>query len=947
MERYEHKNVEKKWQKKWEETNIYKTKDKVEGKENFYSLVEFPYPSGNLHVGHWYAYAIPDIYTRFMRMMGKNVLFPIGFDAFGLPAENAAIKNNVNPKDWTEKNIDYMRGQIKSMGASYDWSREVVTCREDYYRWTQWLFIQLFNAGLVEHNKTEANWCSSCKTVLANEQVIDGQCERCDTEVFKKEMPQWKIKITKYADRLIDDLDELDWPEEIKISQKNWIGRSEGSEIEFDIINSEEKIKVFTTRPDTLFGVTYLVIAPEHQLIKNLRDKIKNIEDVQKYINETKKKSEIERISDKKDKTGIKLEGIEVKNSINGEVLPVFIADYVMVGYGTGAIMAVPAHDQRDFEFAKKFNLNIRQVVVPCYKSKDNPPKKGLKEIERDTVIVYLKDKSTNKYALLNWHKTLEGVTTSVMGGIEFGQTPQEAAETEIKEETGILNAKFVKKINLRIDGKYCASHKNQNRLAKYQTFLFEVENLQEQVDIDKREQNIHTLIWVDEDKVDSVLTTHDHKLLWNQIKKETAITGNGRMINSEKYNNRNNEEIKKEITQQAGGKITKTYKLRDWGVSRQRYWGCPIPIVYCEDCGYQTVSNEELPVTLPDVENYLPNSDGRSPISKNEDFVKTKCPKCMKSAFRETDTLDTFVDSSWYFLRYCDVNNDNEFASVEKLINFMPVDFYSGGAEHTTMHLLYSRFFHKALFDLKLVKEKEPFTKRMNRGLILGPDGNKMSKSKGNVINPDDIIEKLGADTMRIYLAFIGPYNKVGSYPWNPESIIGIRRFIERVWKLQYILSDINNEKVDIALNKVLNQVRSSLSNVKINTGVSAMMSFVNFVEKEKEINKDQLELFIKILSPFAPHIAEELWEILGYRNSIHLENWPKVNKNLLIEDSLELVIQINGKVRDKIFIKAGQKDNKLKEISLSSLKVKTFIGDKKIKRVIIIQGKLVNIVI
>ncbi len=947
MEKYNHRETEKKWQKSWKDSGIYKTQNKQKNKENFYILVEFPYPSGNLHVGHWYAYSVPDIYARFMRMNDKNVLFPIGFDAFGLPAENAAIKNSLNPKDWTEKNIDYMKNQIESMGASYDWSREVVTSREDYYKWTQWLFIQLFNAGLVVYDKTRANWCASCKTVLANEQVIDNKCERCDTEIEKKEMPQWKIKITDYADRLIDDLDDLDWPEEIKTSQKNWIGRSEGAEIEFKIKNSEQKLTVFTTRPDTLFGVTYMVLAPEHNIINSLKEKIKNWQEVSDYIKSAAKKSEIERLAEGKEKTGVKLEGVFAINPVNNEEVPVFVADYVLADYGSGAIMAVPAHDERDFEFAKKFNLSIRQVVVPCHISKDNPPKEGLEEIKRDTVVVFLKDKSTGKFALLNWHGTLEGVTTSVMGGIELDQTPEEAASAEIREETAVPNAKLIKKLDVRLDGKYCASHKNQNRLAMYQTFLFEVENLDKQDEIDEREKKIHTLAWISEDEVENALTTHDHKFLWKQLRKQFAITGSGRLINSGKFNGEDSLEVREEIVKTAGGRITKTYKLRDWGVSRQRYWGCPIPIIQCSDCGFVAESDENLPVKLPEIKDYLPNDDGRSPLSKSDEFVSAICPKCGQNAKRETDTLDTFVDSSWYFLRYCDPKNDLEFASSEKLDDFMPVDFYSGGAEHTTMHLLYSRFFHKALFDLGLVNEKEPYKARMNRGLILGPDGNKMSKSKGNVIDPDDIVRNLGADTMRIYLAFIGPYNKVGAYPWNPESIIGVRRFIERIWKLQSVLVEKENKKLDIELQKTLKQVTDSLSQIKMNTGVASMMSLLNFVEKEKELSKVQFELFLKMLAPFAPHISEELWFLLGHKNSIHLEKFPEVDSSLLKEENIEMVIQVNGKLRDRIVIEIGKTDEELKELALSSQKVQNYIGNKSIKKVIVVKGRVVNLVV
>jgi len=608
VKEYNPKEIEPKWQKKWSRDKLYLTQDEVKGKDNEYVLVEFAYPSGNLHVGHWYAFSVPDIYARLRRMQGKNLLYPMGFDAFGLPAENAAIKNKLNPREWTFQNIDYMRNQLQSMGASFDWSREVVTASPDYYKWTQWLFLKFLEKGLAYQSETPVNWCPSCKTVLANEQVVAGHCERCDAEVERRNMLQWNLKITDYADRLIDDLGSLDWPHSIKEAQKNWIGRSEGAEIEFKVVGSKEYgVRVFTTRPDTILGATYLVLSPEHELVAKLleetrnkkQETIKNPDEVEKYINETKKKSEMDRIAEGKEKTGIRLEGVTAINPANKEEIPVWIADYVLPHYGTGAIMAVPADDERDREFAEKFNLPIVEGYTPA-------------------------------------------------GFEDFGQKTQK-------------------------------------------------------------------------------------------------------------------------------------YKLRDWVVSRQRYWGCPIPVIHCNKCGIVPVPEKDLPVVLPEATDYLPSDDGQSPLAKVTDWVKVKCPKCDAEARRETDTLDTFIDSSWYFLRYADPKNEKEFASKKLLKKWLPVSFYSGGAEHTTMHLLYSRFFHKVLFDLGLVNETEPYLRRMNRSLIMGPDGQKMSKSRGNVVDPDKEVERSGADTIRIYLAFIGPYNEVNSYPWNPDATVGVRRFLER----------------------------------------------------------------------------------------------------------------------------------------------------------------------
>lgn len=822
MERYEHKEIEKKWQEKWHNQETYKTLDQKTGSDNEYLLVEFPYPSGNLHVGHWYAFAVPDIYARFRRMQGKNVLYPIGFDAFGLPAENAAIKHGLNPREWTYANMDKMRAQIGSMGASFDTSREVVTCDPDYYRWTQWLFIQLFEAGLVEQRETQANWCPSCKTVLANEQVVGGKCERCDSDVEKKTMKQWQVKITDYADRLIDDLDDLDWPEEIKLSQKNWIGRSEGAEISFAIKNSDEKIDtsidVFTTRPDTLFGATYMVLAPEHSLINNEKLKITNWEEIEKYQREAQKKTELERTAEGKEKTGVKLEGVVAINPANDEEIPIYIADYVLTDYGTGAIMAVPAHDQRDFEFAKKYNLEIRQVIA-------------------------------------------------TRGSI--------AGESK------------------HIDGEW---------------------------------------IGVVQDFADE----------WNEHYKNP-----GKLMNSGKFDGMDSEDAKKAITEKVGGKMTKTYKLRDWGVSRQRYWGVPIPIVHCDKCGSVAVNDDALPVELPEIEDYMPAGDGRSPLAKADEWMNTQCPECGEKAVRETDTLDTFVCSSWYYLRYVDPQNTDVFADNEKMAQWMPVDLYSGGSEHTTMHLLYSRFWHKALYDLKLVADAEPYKRRMNRGLILGPDGNKMSKSKGNVIDPDNIVEQLGADTMRLYLAFIGPFNEVGSYPWNPESIVGVRRFVERVWRLQEKIGKDSVEETDRAIHKAIKGVTDSLAQFKLNTGVATLMTCVNVLEKTESITKEQYETFLTILAPYAPHIAEEIYNVLGNKSSITQVDWPEYDEEKLVDDEIELVVQVNGKVRDKITVPAGITEEDAKEKALASTKIQKYTDGKEIRKVIFIQGKLISIVV
>ncbi|MHB0977978.1 MAG: leucine--tRNA ligase [Minisyncoccota bacterium] len=763
MQEYNPKEIEKRWQEKWEKEKLHLTPDSVEGKDNEYVLVEFAYPSGNLHVGHWYAFSVPDMYARYRRMLGKNVLFPMGFDAFGLPAENAAIKNNLNPREWTFSNIDYMRNQLHSMGASFDWSREVITASPEYYKWTQWLFLKFFEKGLAYQSETPVNWCPGCKTVLANEQVVAGECERCGSTVEKRNMLQWNLKITEYADRLIDDIESLDWPKPIKDAQKNWIGRSEGAEIEFGIKNYELRIKVFTTRPDTIFGATYLVLAPEHKLVEELKSQILNWDEIKNYVEITKNKKDIDRSAEGKEKTGVELKGLKAINPATKEEIPIWIADYVLPHYGTGAIMAVPADDKRDEEFAQKFNLPI----IKNYK---------------------------------------------VAGFEDFGT-------------------------------------------------------------------------------------------------KKT------------------------------------TFKLRDWIISRQRYWGCPIPIIHCEKCGAVTVPEKDLPVVLPEVEDYLPSDDGKSPLSKVSAWVNVKCPKCGENAKRETDTLDTFIDSSWYFMRYADPKNEKEFASKEKLKQWMPVNFYSGGAEHTNMHLLYSRFFHKVLFDLGLVGENEPYLRRMNRGLILGPDGQKMSKSKGNVVDPDDYVERLGADTVRAYLAFIGPYNEVGSYPWNPDSIVGIRRFLERVWNVAQ--TKVGTGSMDEKLvHQSIKNITESLERMKMNTAVPVLMTFINTAEKSG-LTLEQFEIYLKLLAPFAPHISEELWQTLGHIKSIHLEPWPKFDAEKLMSGEVTMGVQVNGKHRANITVSTEVSEEEVKEKVLELPEVKKWLNGATPKRIIVVLAKIVNVVV
>lgn len=803
--KYDSGRIEKKWQKKWSEEKIYEISDKG---EKFYHLVMFPYPSGDLHIGHWYNFAPSDVYARKKKMEGYKVLSPIGFDAFGLPAENAAIKRGIHPETWTYENIERMREQIVSMGPMYDWSKEVITCDSNYYKWTQWIFLELLKAGLAYRKKTPANFCPSCNTVLANEQVVEGRCERCDSEVVQKDIEQWLFNIRKYAEELLFSLKDVDWPEKTKLMQENWIGKSEGVEVEFTV--EGKPLKVFTTRPDTLFGATYLVVSPEHPFLNDIKKtKVKNLDELEKYVMQARKKSERERTSEEKDKTGVKLEGVFAVNPLSGEEIPVFVGDYVLLHYGTGAIMAVPAHDKRDYSFAKKYGLPVKRVI----RSESGLPYEGEGEL--------------------------------------------------------VSSGKF---------------------------------------------------------------------------------TG----INSDKAR----EEIIKHLKEKAKKKVN--YRIRDWLVSRQRYWGAPIPIVYCKHCfqkegkegiDYTVFEGEEhaivpveekdLPVALPYVEDFTPSKKGKSPLSRSDEFLITICPRCGKEARRETDTLDTFVCSSWYYLRYTDPHNDKAFADKKKIKEWLPVDIYIGGAEHTVLHLLYSRFITKVLRDAGHLSFSEPFLKLRHQGMILGPNGQKMSKSKGNVVDPDKEVKKHGADAVRMYLCFMGPYDQGGS--WNPRGILGVKRFLERVWKMKENIEEEENEDLEKKLHQTIKKVTEDIDNLRFNTAISAMMTFLN---KVQYLKKEQIKTLLLLLAPFAPHLTEEIWEDLGLKGSIHNEKWPTYNLSKTKEEKVTLIVQVNGKVRDKIEINTGTPEVKVKKLARESEKVKKWTAGKKIKKVIIIKNKLVNIV-
>ncbi|MFH1178491.1 MAG: class I tRNA ligase family protein [bacterium] len=888
---YDHKEIEKKAQEKWESLNLSLADLSDESKELYYFLVEFPYPSGDLHIGHWYAYAVTDIYARMLRMRGKNVLFPIGFDAFGLPAENAAIKNGKDPKEWTYKNIERMRAQLASMGASFDWSKEVVTCDPGYYRWTQWLFAKLFEHGLAERREAAVKWCPKDQTVLANEQVIDGCCERCGTTVEEKYLTQWFLKITQYAERLLDGLDTLPWREEIKDAQRAWIGKSEGAYLNFEVRTSDvhdanwtsdvQYIKVFTTRPDTIFGATYVVLAPEHPLIDGFRKSITNEDEVGKYVDATKKKTERER-NENKEKTGVKLEGVSVINPATKEEIPVFVADFVLDSYGTSAIMSVPAHDERDYAFARKFGIPIVSVI-------ETPP-------SPISFIVEVDDNDTsavaNEIRLLGIGK--EHVTPTFR--------VYEVRSSKSEEVVAILKQAEI------------GSATDYEGIFKNKSFILNSDG---------------TISFI------------------------SVYIGDGKHVNSDFLNGLNNSDaIEKTIDwleKEKYGARQVIYRIRDWLVSRQRYWGCPIPIVYDPDGKPHVIPAEHLPWLLPTDVDFKPT--GKAPLASSKE-LKERVTRIFGDGWTpEYDTLDTFVDSSWYFLRYLDAQDAQKFSDAALMKKWLPINRYSGGSEHTTMHVLYARFFMKALYDLVLVPVDEPFTERFNRGLIMGPDGQKMSKSKGNVVNPDEFVEKYGADAVRLYLAFIGPYNEPGSYPWNLDGVAAMRKFLERVTR--FVVKNRGSKGKEIRrhpLEKHLALTEDKITRdgdrFKFNTCIASLMTFLSMFEKE-EVPQDITEKFIIMLAPFAPHITEELWEKLGGDGSVHQQSWPTFDATLLILGMANVTVQVNGKRRGFVSLVPDASEADAISAAHTLHTVVTALGGKEPKRVVYVPGKILNLVV
>ena len=799
---YNFKEIEKKWQEKWDKEGTFNAKNDYTMKK-WYGLIEFPYPSGQgLHVGHPRSYTALDIIARKRRLQGYNVLFPIGFDAFGLPAENYAIKTNVHPKITTAQNIAHFTEQLKSLGFSFDWSRKIDTTDPEYYKWTQWIFIQLYKHGLAYKTTMPINFCTGCKVGLANEEVVNGVCERCGSPVVQKEKSEWMLKITDYAQKLIDDLDDVDFLEKIKVQQKNWIGRSEGAEVNFKITNMNKNLTVYTTRPDTLFGATYMVISPEHPILKELEDKIKNLDEVKEYQKQASLKSAFERSELNKEKTGVEIKGITAINPLTNKEIPIWISDYVLITYGTGAIMAVPAHDTRDYEFAKKFNLPIIQVV-------DGENVDLSKEAFTDV--------ATGKL-----------INSDFLNGLEVA----EAKKTVIKylEDNHI----GTKKVN---------------------------------------------------------------------------------------------------------------YKLRDWVFSRQRYWGEPIPMVYCEDCGWVPVDEKDLPLKLPEVEEFTPGENGESPLAKQTDWINTTCPHCGKPAKRETDTMPQWAGSSWYYLRYMDPHNDKELASKEALKYWSPVDWYNGGMEHTTLHLLYSRFWHKFLYDIGVVPTREPYQKRTSHGMILGTNGEKMSKSKGNVINPDDIVNEFGADTFRVYEMFMGPFDQVAA--WSMESIRGCGKFLDRVWNMQNMLVDGDNysKETEKMMHKAIKKVSQDIEDMKFNTSVSTFMTMVNEFYKIGKVNKAEFKTFLTLLNPFAPHITEELNKIAGFDADISTYSWPEYDEAKTVDDEITLPIQFNGKLKAIITISVDEDESSVKEKVHNAIDSK--LDGKTIVKEIYVKNRIYNVVV
>lgn len=939
--KFDSSEIESKWQQLWREEGIYTAGERDHRKSKEYLLVEWPYPSGNLHIGHWYAFAVPDIYARFKRMKGTQVLFPMGFDAFGLPAENAAIKRGLDPKNWTYENMAYMREQLERMGNSFAWDKTTNSTDPSYYKWTQSVFTQFFDKGIAYRGKGIVNWCPGCNTVIANEQVLaDGTCERSGDLIEKREMPQWMLKITDYADRLTDDLDALDWPEHIKEAQRQWIGRSRGAKIDFKL-STGDTVTVFTTRPDTLFGATYLVLAPEHPLIQSteVQSLASNLSEIDAYVTAARQKDEQDRLDATKEKTGVKLAGVTATNPASGEEIPVYVADYVLGGYGTGAIMAVPAHDERDQAFAVKFELQVKPVIAKQFLTRSDTTR------IRHGVYGLLKQNDT----YLIQHFTKDDFYWLPGGGLETGEDHATGLKRELNEETPFAHFTIGEKVMTGvIDARSKKSDGSIRNMSHVYSVTLESESLSPTALTESEQQDGIELLWLRKDeikKLQSACEPERIELILAAINAEegTLTTDSGLLINSDEFDGMDSEEAKEKITEKVGGEMTSTYRIRDWSIGRQRYWGVPIPIVYDRAGVAHAVPTEHLPWLLPEDVDFTPT--GVAPLAKSEALKKRTIEIFGEGWTPEVETMDTFVDSSWYFLRYLDNQNNTSLSSLEKQKDWMPIDIYFGGAEHTTMHLLYSRFWQKALFDLGLVTESEPYKRRINRGLILGPDGNKMSKSKGNVIDPDEQVALVGSDTVKMYLAFMGPYEG-SNYPWDMGGIAGLRRFLERSYGLADHIGDSEREAVTRQLHKTIKKLTLDIPETKFNTAISALMIFVNLAEKEG-ITRASYESFVKILAPFAPHLTEQIWHDLGHTTSVHLETYPVADPDLARDVAVVIGVQINGKLRGDITISPTATEAEAMQAVKNNPLLASRLEGASIKKTIYIQGKIMNLII
>jgi leucyl-tRNA synthetase len=944
------KKIDKKWQDIWEKEKCFHAVDDF-SKKKFYSLIEFPYPSGvGLHVGHARAFMGMEVISRMKRMKGYNVLFPIGFDAFGLPTENYAMKTGIHPRKVTDNNIETFTAQLKSFGLSFDWDRVVDTTTPEYFKWTQWIFLKLFEHGKAYKDKTYVNYCPKCRVILANEESQGGICDRCDSQIVQKEKEVWMLKITDYADKLLDELGKLDFTDRVKIEQENWIGRSYGAEIDFEIENTDKKLKVYTTRPDTIFGVTFMAIAPEHKLLDELKGKITNFDQIIEYRKKASEKTEFERTKLAKEKTGVKVEGIYCINPVTKEKIQLVVADYVMLGYGTGAIMAVPAHDDRDFDFAKKFDLPIKQVIAMDYTDVTNPPKEGMPNKEGNGVLVVVKHWSEDKYICSIW-KDYDWKNL-ITGGIEQGETALETAVREVKEETGYIDVKNVSYIPFEHFDRFCASHKGVNKVVHQRDVFVELAS-GKKIDVSEEEKKLADFVWLTKEEMLETMNKAHHKLVFDIcVNGNRPYIGDGIFINSGFLDGLNVKEatdkINKYLIENKLGILKTNYHMKDWAFARQRYWGEPVPIVKCEKCGLVPMDEKDLPLTLPEVKDFMPGEDGESPLAKIDSWVNTTCPKCHGPAKRETDTMPQWAGSSWYYLRYIDPRNNEAIASADKLKYWLPVDWYNGGMEHVTRHLIYSRFWHRFLYDIGVVPTKEPYAKRTAQGLILGPDGNKMSKSKGNVINPDDIIKEYGADTLRTYVLFIGEYSQ--SAPWSENGVKGAKKFLDRIMRLKDMVTneDTHSKELDKEMHLMIRKVSNDYEEMKYNTAIACMMSYVNLLYKQDKINVKYIKPFLQVLNPVAPHVTEELWETLGLEKHIFNTTWPEYDESKMVADSVEMAVLINGSVRFKIDVDSNFNEIEIEKIVRNDERLKQYlVNNKTIKKVIVVKGRVINIVI